>query len=487
MITIPSGVKFIRASFRIGNANEWHLKIDSLASKILSNELKTTKNTLDLEKVLSSGKPFDTATQDKFIKSDGTIATVSDATLCTTDYCRVFEGMSLHYIGGYQVTSSFIAVCGYADDNGSSPVTLIAFDKAGKIDETIIIPSGVHFVRACNRSSVVASPSLTLGTLESRIDNLESATKKTVISVKQDGTGDYTSVMDAIAASSGASSTNVFEIDVYEGVYDMIDEFFGESDYTDSPYKGPTLPNYVNLVGKGRRENIVLQAIFPNTIKYRTSQMFSTMNAPHNNVIENITFKAFNCRYPFHCQVDTGDVDYGRKRVVKNCVFIHLGYDEGATGTTAAVTNENNNTMTRWSSCHPYGQGTTSGCVSEFVDCDFICDAVTGSAFLTHDRQDVAFEDASVCFESCRFEISKTGNAGPVVALSSLDGEQDTPVTFKGCLFSSVSGSKAVGVSISSSNTSGECGYWVYGYGNDLNGLSVNMAVGYEDQNRMLL
>lgn len=120
--------------------------------------------------------------------------------------------------------------------------------------------------------------------------------------VRKDGLGDFTSVVDAVKSINDSSETNIYDIYIYEGEYDIVKEYFGEKDYTDTNDKGLILPDYVNLIGLGDRDKVILKGEMPDSIKYRTSQSFSTLNTRYNNNICNLTITAYNCRYPMHDQ-----------------------------------------------------------------------------------------------------------------------------------------------------------------------------------------
>lgn len=218
--------------------------------------------------------------------------------------------------------------------------------------------------------------------------NKDSIVKHNVITVKKDGSGDFTKVYDAVNSITDANKYNIYDIHIYEGVYDVIDEVFGTDEYAKT--EGIVLPPYVNLIGIGQRDNIVLKAEFPNSVSTEVSTEFSTINVDGSNDLENITFIAYNCRYA--CHDDDGNAEKSRNfiRNVKNCRFWHKGCytDDGSV----------------WKWCKAYAQGLSSGSVSNFEYCEFQTDVnVKGNcAWSSHGREDME-KPSYITHKNCNF------------------------------------------------------------------------------------
>ena len=252
----------------------------------------------------------------------------------------------------------------------------------------------------------------------------EHTDEHTIITVKQDGTGDYTKVYDAVSSISDSSENKIYDIHIYPGTYNVIDEVFPDGVY--SAVEGIVLPDYVNLIGIGQRDDIILQALFPDSVSFAVSSAFSTINVDYNNSLENITFIADNCRYA--CHDDAGNIPqaYNFKRIVKNCKFWHKGCytDDGSV----------------WKWCKAYAQGLSSGSESLFVNCEFRTDVNidANSAWSTHGRDDMV-KSSYIRHEFCKFINT---NYDLCATAGGLNDHVDEFVHFIGCEFSRSQGTE---------------------------------------------
>lgn len=272
--------------------------------------------------------------------------------------------------------------------------------------------------------------------------------KHTIITVKQDGTGDYTKVYDAVSSISDSSKNKTYDIHIYPGTYNIVDEVFPDGVYNN--IEGIVLPDYVNLIGIGQRDDIILQAVFPDTVSLSVSTAFSTINVDYNNSLENITFIAYNCRYA--CHDDAGNIPAARgfKRVVKNCKFWHKGCytDDGSV----------------WKWCKAYAQGLSSGSESIFINCEFQTDVnIEGnSAWSTHGRDDME-KPSYIRHEFCKFVNT---NYDLCATAGGLNDHVNEYVHFIGCEFSRSQGT-GYNVTVNKEKYNSDGVYFeLYGYGN---------------------
>lgn len=297
------------------------------------------------------------------------------------------------------------------------------------------------------------------------------------IVVKKDGTGDFTNVVDAVKSITDThKETNIY---IHEGIYDMVADYYrseGVADYKDSAKQGLYIPDNVNLIGVGSRDNIILKGELPSNIKYNTSQHYSTIYLKGwNNRLENLTITNYNGRYPVHDQQNATDNKEKYLHIVKNCNIIHKGYDAGATATTEAVSSSNNDTTHRWGSSHAYGQGTRGGCTCIFENCTFDCKGATGVSFLTHDASERKIDGTIIDFKNCVFLCTRS----QIFTVSSLGNDLDNIVNFVSCYTNVQSPSFGVGISTSGLGTE-----FVYRmYGNFNKSISVDMPKGFESNN----
>ena len=180
----------------------------------------------------------------------------------------------------------------------------------------------------------------------------------TVVTVRQDGGGDYTTLRAALDAIGTAANDvlNPYRIEIWPGTYDVLadytDEEIAAAAFDQTSFVGPKLVNGMHLVGMGTPDEVVLTAAldmeeWDNSIR----GVVSTLNCQGTCGFENLTLIAYNIRYCVHDDYHT-PIGKKPKRLIKNCVF--RGYDVAYTP------------------CTTYGAGTSdSGCDYEFIDCDF--------------------------------------------------------------------------------------------------------------------
>ena len=213
-----------------------------------------------------------------------------------------------------------------------------------------------------------------------------------VITVKKDGSGDYTNVVDAV---NYANSLDIgADIYVYDGVYDILDELGGNTflasvsrNGTFAERQGLRLSDNVNLYGVGR---VIFNYLLPDTVTYVQSQCTSCINLYGSNRIENIEFYAKNCRYACHDETNGGNPYI--KRYVKNCRFVHYGNADGL-----------------WEYPTVMGGGAGGGSQYDWVNCQFITTAYN-QAFSYHTNYEKKPSKFNIdgCVGIC---MSETGNS----------------------------------------------------------------------------
>lgn len=303
------------------------------------------------------------------------------------------------------------------------------------------------------------------------------------IFVNKDGSADFTDVVSALE-SINVNDANKFIHNIYisEGTYDMFADWFKDKDYNDasltiSQLQGVLVPKNTNLIGVGKKENIILKGELPSEVKAKVSVNFSALNLRgYNNAIENMTITCFNGRYAIHDQVGTECQDeYEHK--FKNLVIIHKGFDEGAT---PAWDSTNNDVNHRWGSCHPLGQGTNN---KANIYCEYVlfdCQNSNGASFLTHDSNSESSGGSHIVFNCCKFK----NKVSTVIDISSLGANHNNTIQITDCVFNSENTPQIHGA-ISSLSTSKDFIYYLYGRKSNEN-LVVNIPEGHEENNWLI-
>lgn len=466
------------------------LNIDfSPTIKLINYENETTIQISDIKgcseenrEVLSKqSNLFDFGENGKFIGSNGNISNGEYYKI--SNFQKVKQGDVVLFTAKYHTTSVLNALYGYNNEQRENPIVLLDWSgEAEYINKEVVIPSGVNYIQGWNDMRRNENPILIFKNKQytfnedilNRVLELEkkSPNHKALI-VDKNGLGNFTSVVDAVKSINDSSETNVYDIYINEGEYNIIEEYFGEEDYTDVNDKGLTLPDYVNLIGLGDRDKVILKGEMPDSIKYRTSQAFSTLNVKYNNNIYNMTITAYNCRYPMHDQ--TSNSSENCVRHIKNCIFIHKGYN--GMSYAGAVDEEHNTTEYRWGSAHAYGQGTNNGSYCKLEYSMFDAQGNTGSAFITHDNKD-AVKGTEIKISHCQFNNKGKSDLINISAL----GAKICNISFVGNKFG---GNKIIKCVCSTTyNPQENFNYILYGNGNS--DVIVQMPSGEEAKNNII-
>ncbi|MEI3639508.1 BppU family phage baseplate upper protein [Lactococcus cremoris] len=316
----------------------WQLKNDSVGNQITKENCTFFKH---LEQYLLKANK---TTGNYYTAYSGVLGTPTKAET------SIFSGVNL--IAGE--TYTFINVYGYFTQ---------IFDKSGVFIDKLTTSTGVSvtvtytpsvncvvYVSAYNtevpmlvNSSNILPQKYIEGIYENVLDTVDTtltqagmaADAKTVgdkfpttLTVKKDGTGDYTTVVAAVTQANVLSDAGkTVNINIYEGDYDLLAELGGstflsaiERSGEFAERQGLRLKKNVNLFGVGY---VILRYELPDTATYVQSQCTSALNLYQTNSIENIEFIAKNCRYALHDETN-GENPY-LTRYIKNCRFTHLG------------------------------------------------------------------------------------------------------------------------------------------------------------------
>ncbi|MGL4697130.1 hypothetical protein [Enterococcus larvae] len=164
-----------------------------------------------------------------------------------------------------------------------------------------------------------------------------------VITVKKDGTGNYTRLRDAIAAAQRYTT-----IEIYPGTYNLTEEYT-EDEINATTFQGFLKDRDVTLKGVGPRGSIILSA---DLTGYTTTTInrVSTIHIRASGDIDNLTAIGKSTRYAMH---DDDGWSNAKKRFSR-CDFIKQGTSGGY--------------------AQAVGGGTYSGSEHDFADCSFATD-----------------------------------------------------------------------------------------------------------------
>ena len=233
---------------------------------------------------------------------------------------------------------------------------------------------------------------------------------RTEYTVKKDGTGDFSTLSEAVKSVSGGSKEKPKTIYIYSGEYDILQELGGDAwlrtvETTNSERMGIELPDYVNVIGIG---DVRLKLEVPDDkTTGNTSKRISILNCWKHNVIKNLKLTVRNTRYAVHDE--TNNQFHNNDMAYIDCVFEHKGNKSGV-----------------WNSTQAYAAGMGSGGNYLFDNCTFKSNTLP---FSMHDNFNV---------ESNRVKITKctfiTGAGEDTVRFGSYGtGAKKSVVTIENC------------------------------------------------------
>ena len=224
------------------------------------------------------------------------------------------------------------------------------------------------------------------GHIKTQLFDSRAVTPK-ILTVKKDGSGDFTSIRAAVESITDASSAlKPYVIEVWPGTYNVFEDYTqaeietaGEGSYIQdgSGFVGILLEDGVSMRGIGNRDEIILHGeLDPSTYSAALRNNVATLNLRDTMSLENLTVSAKNIRYCVHD--DFRPTLKYVTRYVKNCVF-------------------KGDSLTSGSSVSTWGEGSRQGKTSILEDCDFT------THFLWHsDNQASATRPVSLIVKNCR-------------------------------------------------------------------------------------
>lgn len=237
----------------------------------------------------------------------------------------------------------------------------------------------------------------------------------TVITVKPDGTGDYTNPVKATnEIFQRAWGGEKFIIKIHEGNYDIYaswEEINKTGWFVTGANVGWNITNNIKLIGVGDRDKIICNCFLPDDSDPELVIKASCINANWGASMENITFVSKNTRYC--CHSDNANYYKNLNYNIKNCVFKHLGNKEGF-----------------WLYHGGWVEGSSSGNTYVFENCEFI-GALRGYGTHTNNTRGGFTIPCSHKFTNCKF-INKP-STDPSISFECMGSGVTNRVYINGC------------------------------------------------------
>ena len=354
----------------------------------------------------------------------------------TSKFIEVMEGQYIES-NSRSGARGLVQVCFYSSADDSSYMGTVQNDVKTGI---FTVPSGCKYVRfSSNITNLDYYPNIKIqkGDFIQPIEldrpyKINAITENEIyyneITVKQNGSGDFTTPQEAVAWIKDSSFNNRYNILIYEGEYDVYSNLSSEQ-----LERGIILPDYTYLIGVGKKDNIILRGQQNAGEDDTNVKMRSPLNINMNNGLKNLTVIAKNSRYAVHADNSNFYKDYEWN--IENCSFIHEGNDSSFT----------------WQTCIAWGSGSASGGKEYFKNCIF-----KGKVGYTSHNNRNFENDTYQEFENCKFIADTRINS---VEFISMNSGVEHNVVFKGCQFTgyikcSLNGATDVEYTISGYNNS---------------------------------
>ncbi len=187
----------------------------------------------------------------------------------------------------------------------------------------VVSSSNGHETVAIASGDTIPDDISTLGVFSydthTKLDSVAKLEEKipSVITVKKDGTGDFSTLKEAVEYSQTKSDLT---IEVYEGTYDLIEEF-GDEYFTNlsgtSQRRGLQIGNGVHLIFSSGSKVVCHYQGDNETVKTCFSP-FNYIQCTKGFTLENLTLEASNVRYAIHDEAGSSTLNMYRN-TYKNC------------------------------------------------------------------------------------------------------------------------------------------------------------------------
>lgn len=227
---------------------------------------------------------------------------------------------------------------------------------------------------------------------ENRVSNIEDNSRRiqkslelsfngyssmTPITVKKDGSGDFTTIQDAINSINDASVTNQYDIQVYDDfeIKDLKELYVdtGKRNTIDNPSNEVALvftKSWVHIRGmKSDKNKLYIES--PSDLAASSFQNIQVIKAQGNVIINNFHIAIKGGRYAIHQESGGRKLhpDYHAHTIYKDLVIEHRGNSSYTNGS-------------GWTAICAQANGTTSGLKQTYVNCKWIAPHKT--PFYTH-------------------------------------------------------------------------------------------------------
>lgn len=290
-------------------------------------------------------------------------------------------------------------------------------------------------------------PNSTITELTKRVDSIEKNNNSAInyewcgydsmkhVIVKKDGSGDFTTIQEAINSITDASPSNQFDIQVWDDfhVTDLTELYM--SNGVRNAQSNPTSPialfftkNWVHVRGMGRQRILYVES--PMDLEGNSFQYVQVIYPIGNCILKDFYVAIKGGRYAIHQESGGSKTsqDYHATTKYINVIAEHFGNSMYTNGSA-------------WTSCYAQANGTTSGVNWQYKKCKWI--SHEGMPFYTHANKDFD-EECKLSFDNCEMATMLNTTAAKVASgcyFGDLGSNVQSVVNIKGCNFQGFSAS----------------------------------------------
>lgn len=286
------------------------------------------------------------------------------------------------------------------DETDLRPFFQLSATAATAADESITF-TGATWKAISAATSGRTAPQLNADGFRSAIAlSILSPSAPRIIRVKDDGTGDFTTIAAALAATSGATASDRYAIQIYE-----------KADLSGYEEVNLFCRDYVDLIGIGETP-VWIDGHLPDDVAVATIPQTQTLWFYHQATLHNLKITAKNMRYPIHA--DSVAMS-GKTLRTLACHIEHLG-NQGARDYQTSIGADPNAV---WNSLCAWGSGIWDGATFDHLDTEFVS---PGDPYLVHDATTAQSRPAMVRISGG--VIDATGSGARAIVAQSYGSQQ---------------------------------------------------------------
>ncbi len=309
---------------------------------------------------------------------------------------------------GKKVLPGGVSVCDYMEQELSSSPNpdhiaalldqndkfILGVKKNGEFDWSAGIPAHLQSYIA---EQIAGASQDVSGVIQTLLSGWENSHAMHIVSVKKDGTGDFTTIQDAINSITDASVINQYEIQVYDDFY--INDLTLLWKVNDPMAHGTAAPStfvayiitkdFVHLRGMGGKREIYVES--PDVdMAGSCFQNIQTLFMIGNCRVENFVFKLKGGRYAIHQDLSANidGLDSYKTSVYKNIDAIHYGNSDYTNGS-------------GWGTVYAQANGFANGQTQIYINCSW--ESTVAGSFYGHTNPNYTLP-SRVFFVNCKFK-----------------------------------------------------------------------------------